>query len=543
MTARSTGSFRIGICVLLFFLLPAVLGAKKFYDDDPIRKVPPPMPVEKISNRKLSEYFDFFQHTLFQPGERHPRNKWIPAQEVNTLGEAPDSSWYTNRHYAKPMSIEELFRGPGAENPPSSEGLLKVVSAKTEGVTPGFTIEDARGHRYIVKFDPLTNPEMASAADVISSKFFYALGYYVPENYILYFQRSQLVVAPNASITDADGKHRKMTNRDIEEILLRVPRDPGKGYRAVASLYLSGKILGPFRYHGTRSDDPNDVVPHEHRRDLRGLFVFCAWLGHNDAKSLNSLDTLAEEDGVRAVKHHLIDFGATLGSDSFTAKSPRAGNEYLFAWGPASAQFFSLGLYVPRWANARHPKLPAVGNFESNLFEPEEWKANYPIPAFENRLSDDTFWAAKQVMAFTDEQIRAVVKTGQYSDPAAEKWIADCLIARRDKIGKAYFSRLLPLDRFAVREERLAFEDLAVKHNLIPSRDYTVQWARFNNDTEQKTPLAGETTLALPRPLIESGEGEYFAAEIHGGDPKKAVTAYLRKKSGRIEVVGVDRTW
>ena len=35
---------------------------------------------------------------------------------------------------------------------------------------------------------------------------------------------------------------------------------------------------------------------------------------------------------------------------------------------------------------------------------------NDPITAFENRLPDDTFWAAKQVMAFTDEEIRAIVQ-------------------------------------------------------------------------------------------------------------------------------------
>ena len=99
------------------------------------------------------------------------------------------------------------------------------------------------------------------------------------------------------------------------------------------------------------------------------------------------------------------------------------------------------------------------------------------------------------------------------------------------------------MDRFSVRDGRLEFEDLAVKHGLIPAREYTVWWSRFNNDTEEKTPLAGETTFALPAQFGESPIGEYFAAEIQGGDPKKTVTVYVRKTPDGARVVGVDRTW
>ena len=48
-------------------------------------------------------------------------------------------------------------------------------------------------------------------------------------------------------------------------------------------------------------------------------------------------------------------------------------------------------------------------------------------------------------MAFTDEMIRAAVRTGQYSDPAAEKHIADTLIARRDAIGRAWLTNVNPV--------------------------------------------------------------------------------------------------
>ena len=39
------------------------------------------------------------------------------------------------------MTIEELVRGAGSRLP-STDGRWKIVSAKTDGVTPGFTIED-----------------------------------------------------------------------------------------------------------------------------------------------------------------------------------------------------------------------------------------------------------------------------------------------------------------------------------------------------------------------------------------------------------------
>ena len=60
-------------------------------------------------------------------------------------------------------------------------------------------------------------------------------------------------------------------------------------------------------------------------------------------------------------------------------------------------------------------------------------------------------------MAFTDQQIRAMVKAGDYTDPGTVETIAGVLIARRDKIGRYYFSKILPLDRFEVRDGELRF--------------------------------------------------------------------------------------
>ena len=116
---------------------------------------------------------------------------------------------------------------------------------------------------------------------------------------------------------------------DIDNLLARADREPDGSYRVVASKALPGKPIGRVRFFGTRPDDPNDIVPHEDRRELRGYGVFAAWLNHVDAKAINSLDTLVTENGRSFVRHHLIDFGSSLGSGGVGPADYWAGEEYL----------------------------------------------------------------------------------------------------------------------------------------------------------------------------------------------------------------------
>jgi hypothetical protein len=256
---------------------------------------------------------------------------------------------------------------------------------------------------------------------------------------------------------------------------------------------------------------------------------------------------LIKDGPIQHIRHYLIDFGAALGSDSFTAKSPRAGNEYLFAWKPSAIEFFTLGLHVPRWARADYPKIRGVGRFEWKIFDPEKWVPNYPNPAFMNCLPEDAYWAAKQVARFTDEEIRALVETGAFEDPKAVEWLTRALIERRDKIVRAYLGKVLPLENFQIVDgagssKILDFEDLEVKYGLQPKREYSMRWSRFDNETEQKIPLQGESGKQLPGELLQAKPGSYYAVEIHCGVIGKLVSAYLRKSAGgQVEVVGIDR--
>jgi hypothetical protein len=135
-----------------------------------------------------------------------------PSLGINTLGEVPDSSWFANR---PPLSIEALRKGARVHGEPQPP--FTVVAAKTEGVTPGFRIRDGRGLSYFVKIDPRTNPEMATAADVMGALFLYAAGYNVPENYILLARREDFQLSEKGHNYGALGQEASDESRAARE--------------------------------------------------------------------------------------------------------------------------------------------------------------------------------------------------------------------------------------------------------------------------------------------------------------------------------------
>ena len=104
--------------ILLALLTPLLLGAQKFYDDDPLREMPPSLEVNDVKARKLNDYYDLFENTFGSPAEQQPEKEKgeppqsIPASAVNTLGEVlDDPSWFINRIGSRTMTIDELVRG------------------------------------------------------------------------------------------------------------------------------------------------------------------------------------------------------------------------------------------------------------------------------------------------------------------------------------------------------------------------------------------------------------------------------------------------
>ena len=169
---------------------------------------------------------------------------------------------------------------------------------------------------------------------------------------------------------------------------------------------------------------------------------------------MNTRDFLVRRDGRSIVWHYLLDFGSTLGSGSTQAQKPRAGNEYIWEARPTFVTMLTLGFYVRPWLKVKYPEMPALGRIEADFFQPDRWKPEYPNPAFDNLRPDDAFWAARRVIAISDEAIRAVVGTAEYTDPEATDYLTRVLIKRRDKVAALWLNGVLPLPRVEPKSSR-----------------------------------------------------------------------------------------
>ena len=197
------------IITSLILALPLAAQERKFYPDDPLLVDNDTLDVpDEPAEISLSDMFDRFGHIFADLGDE----SWGEAQNANTLDEVPDSSWFTNRHGVQRLSREELLRGPNTTAGPDMRAPWRVFRSKIGGLTPGFQIIDGRGDRYVIKFDPVGVPELSSAAEVIATKLFYAIGYNTPENYIVAIDPDAgLAIEPGTMLEDEFGDEALLT--------------------------------------------------------------------------------------------------------------------------------------------------------------------------------------------------------------------------------------------------------------------------------------------------------------------------------------------
>jgi hypothetical protein len=524
-------------------------AAPHFYPDDPIwSDDDQAFDASKVVAIEDTNGYDFVVNTFAGPGERRD----VRALNVNTVDEVPDSSWFTNRIGRRDLPVADVVKGPDRAERVSLDGWV-VSGGKSAGVQPGFRMTDPAGQLYQIEVDPPSNPELASSAEIIGTAFYHAIGYNTVEVFLAEIDRAALVISEQATIRDAlNGRRRRLRRSDLDEVFDRAARTSAGRYRVLVSRFAPGRPVGNFRYYGTRPDDPNDIVAHEHRRELRGARVFGAWLNHDDSRGINSLDMLETAGGRSWVKHYMFDFGSILGSGTVYSQRHRPGNEYIFEQRPGWLSLATLGGYVRPWMVIDYPDVPkSIGRIEAKAFDPEKWKPEYPNAAFENMRADDAFWAARIVARFTDEMIGAVVRKAQYSDPRATEYMTETLIARRDKVVAAWINGVCPaVDAVLGGDGALTFTNAAAAARAAaPADSYQLQWFRFDNAAAARTPVGERQTVAGPAGRAPAGlldAGEYVGVEVtalHAQRPEWARPAafFFRRAGAGWTLTGVER--
>lgn len=435
----------------------------------------------------------------FDPGEGEALNV---TRDDDVVG----STWWERRMGYEPIAPARLAQGPTSpDGAPAAAGPLTVKSAKTEGVTPGFTVKDGNGNTYILKFDPPDYPHLQSAPGVISNRLMWGAGFHVPEDYLTEVDVDRLVVDPKATIEEG-GRERPLTLDDVKGLLRRTRPIDGKGrrYLAFASRYLPGVPKGPFYFDDTRNDDPNDYYEHQHRRELRALWVFSAWINDGDMREGNTLDVYVKPGYLR---HYLIDFGATLGSGSTRAKQRKDETERpvdLYRFG---GRLLTLGFYKQEWEDEQGdaPPSPSLGFLRGEDFDPDTWHTAWTNRAFLDMTDADAYWATKILSAFSDEHVRAAVSVGRLPNQAVQDTLFALIAQRRDILIRHFYSKVSTVEEPTAARQgdgslRLSFRDLGLEQQLWSAGETIYDWTfhdprrgRSGNGSAQ--PRAGEDQL------------------------------------------------
>ncbi len=534
------------IAALTLLGTPVGTTSPRFYRDDPIAREPESQDASRAAPAELVELYETASGLFAKPGYKP---SGVHAKNLSTIDEVPDSSWFTNRVGVRTLTIDEIVRGPLAGPPPDPSRWV-IFREKTSGAHPGVTAKDANGETWFLEFDPSYYPDGATGAVVMASKFFWALGYNQVESFLTTFDPKRAEFEPGATIRRPNGRRTPFTRDDLNEILERSARRPDGTYRVVAGRLLPGKVLGNFRFEGTRPDDPNDLVPHEHRRELRALAVFGAWTNLTDLKAFNTLDTLAVENGRSIVKHWLQDVGSTFGMNNDLYEWD-LGWDHFYQTNSTVKRLLSFGFALSPWQTVKYVEGPSIGKFEGDRFDPRTWRPQMLTTAYMELRDDDAFWAAQRVGAFTDEMIRAIIHTGEFRDPAAEKAVADIMIKRRDKILNAYLPAVNPIVSARMDAQgRLTFDNAAVSADVAKRPDsYRAAWFEFDNATGDTRPLgetSNPTTVVEAPDALPRANGSYVAVDISADGTayeawRRPARAYFRREGAGWKLVGLER--
>jgi hypothetical protein len=484
--------------------------------------------------------------------------------DVNAMDEVPNSSWFTNRIGTRPMSEDEIFRGPCRDlidEKDYPDGSWVIDQGKANGATPGFRVNIAGLGKFMLKSDLKEQPERPSAASAIGMRLYHAIGFNVPCDAVVWFDPKVLSLTPGLESIDNTGIPKKFDAALLQWILgFNVRKGPL--VRMQSSQWLPGKTLGPFKYEGTRDGDPNDVVPHQDRRELRAARLLAAWLNHFDAREQNTMTTWVADDpkddhSPGWVRHWYLDVSDCFGSEwPWDEISRRLGHSYYLDFEHVGEDFITFGLWERPWHRAKKDPVGNIfGYYSARDFDPERWQAGYPNPAFSRMTELDGAWITRLLARLSPQLIRTAVRTGRFSKPEQEEYLHGVVLARHRAILRRYLSRLSPVTDVVAKGHEVCAVDLARRSGVFPETNFVYVAKAFVGERYQVgrgidvTPKDdGAVCWTVGDPAPEGGSADddlsrYRIVDVTNGHAKGALRMHfydLGPKRG-LQLVGIER--
>jgi hypothetical protein len=467
---------------------------------------------------------------------------------VNSLDEVPDSAWFTNRIGTRGMTPDEVARGActpeqvlDAEHAP--DGSWLVDKGKTSGSTPGFRVSIPGKGKFMLKAEDKDNaPERQAASSVIGAAVFHAAGYWATCEQIVYVRPALFAIKPGL-VSKANFQDEKPFDRAALDHMLAQSTIHGR-VRMSASAWIAGQSIGEYRFSGTRKDDPNDVIPHEDRRDLRGMRVLAAWLDRFDAREGNTFDTWMASDSKRTdspgiVLHYQLDMSETLGSTwAWEEISRRLGKSYVIDWGDLARDFVTLGIPLRPWDTARRePGREIFGYFDTQNFSAGDWKSEYPNAAFSRMTERDGAWMARILARFTPEMIHALAKTADFSDERHTRFLEVTLEGRLERVLDRWLSRVSPIaDVKLDGGDSLCGVDLAMLRGVRPASAFRFTARVVNGQRLAATSDGARVCVKVPHGAA------YIRVAIDDGFAKGPLVAHVYDLNTRgFALAGIER--
>jgi hypothetical protein len=413
--------------------------------------------------------------------------------DVNRYDEVVRSSWFRG-NVGRPLA------GYESDGPPA----LPLIAVAGDPAIPGaIAVEDARGLHYELLFDVPGHPEARTAAVAIASRLVHALGYRTPEAHVI--------------------EH--------------------EGARAVAIRWPAEADLGPTPILWTRPDDPNDVLPHIHRRTLRASLVFALWLGLDDIREHTFRDAYVGTASRGFVRHYFVGLEDALGTDSLSpdglAPNPQEDGS------SASLLFVSFGFTAKGDPRPRALPFRGVARFAPEV-ELDAGGFQPPFPPHQRLRPDDAYWAGKTMAAVDDATLGDALTAGKLSDPRAIHYLARALDLRREALLGTIYAAVTPCDALRVRERDGVVRVLLVDRALEAGVTKTPRRYRVEVIDDEGTPLLPPRRVRFDSPLHTvrlpaRALGDYAVVRVTPiADGVRPADFHIGRARGKLRLLGVE---